>query len=226
MPIYSQSARSLELTILIALLFGATPALGTTLSFDPSEIGEAAPQPADSESASGVTFGFDIEGSPDGIFYGVPEPLAGFTLNLSGGTLGGVSDPPDGIDSTDGILTLVFSIPVTEISFDLAVNVIGLVIDAATVDLGAEGSFSFDTNTMVVWSEGSFSWSGSAVSTAEVSFVDDPFISEFWLDNLSFTPIPEPGTGALLACGLLLLAGASRSGSIRRRSRPFHRRRR
>lgn len=215
-PQRSRPQRLFTLAILIALTVAATPALATTLLFDPSEIGEITPQPADSQSAAGVTFGFDIGGSPNGILYGVNEPSAGFTQNLLGGTLGGVSNPSDGIDSIDGILTMVFAVPVTEISFDLAVNVIGQVFNAATVDLGAAGSFSIDTDTLVVWSEGSFSWSGSAVSTATVSFVDDPFISEFWIDNLSYV-VPEPRTGALLAWGLLVIGTRPARGLSRSR---------
>lgn len=182
-----------------ALLLGAA-APATTLTFD-----ELPFQPVDGLSFSGVTFGFTVGGasSPDASY------------NSGGpGLLTFVQDPSlEG--TTGGILTLDFEVPTCDLSFGLALNTFGPVTPGAVVDLYDGGgillgSEAVDLDSIVLVSEGLFTWTGNAPVARAVIGFDFNAADRFALDNLSYNNvicIPEGGT-VLGGIGLAALAGA------------------
>lgn len=154
---------------------------------------------------------------------------------LAGPTTADAADP-----DADGILRLIFDNPIMSLSFGLAMDDIfpgeGFSIDlldsaGASVASGAVGIAVQPINNL--WAEAKFcAVTGAGTPDADctsvfalpdggaqqavLDFNEGALVrSAFWLDNLLFQeiePIPEAGTAALLACGLLGLALAGRRG--------------
>lgn len=192
----------------------AAPAAETTLLFEPSEIGAIGPEPADGVSVAGVSFGFtEGGGSSTAAQYGASGP--GALTFIDGDVLAG----PAG-----GTLTLSFATPTVTLEFGLALNTIGTVSPGFSVELFDAGLISLgttdvDTLSLIGFSEGLFSHSGTAVKQAVVTLnTTFPQIGgnrEFALDNLTFevpdpppfsVPVPTLGPGGGLALVLLLVA--------------------
>ncbi len=201
------SFKTLLLAAVTAILLAVqSPANATTITFD-----ELTPQPVDGLTFNGVTFGFTVGGSPstDAFFnvtfadFGIPGEAA---TNINDSALFGLSE---------GVLSLAFLAPVTTLSFGVAIADFGPFSPGFTVSLFDDlnilvGEFPVDTDSLVLFSEGLFSYSGSPIGSATVAFAD---VGAFVLDNLTFsgaTEVPEPATLAILGLGLLGIAGLRR----------------
>ena len=159
-------------------------------------------QPADGVSLQGAAFHFTIGGVPstDAQFNSVALG-SNTTLNLQTSTLEG---------NANGELTIDFAQPLSLLSFNLA-RLTGLTTTGATVSLfdSALAGFASTSVTIakvVTYSEAFYSYTGSTpVKRAVVTF-NAGAGPRFAIDNLAFTPVPEPGTmlvGVLLTgvCG-------------------------
>ena len=161
-------------------------------------------------SLQGVAFKFEIGGavSTDAQFNSTAIG-ANTTLNLQSPTAEG---------NANGVLTLDFAQPVSLLSFHVA-RLTSLTLTGATVSLFDPALAGFATTPVTVsnlatFSEGLFSYVGSTpVKRAVVTF--NPGAGpRFVLDNLGFTPVPEPGT---LLAGLLLTGVCACARAPRRR---------
>lgn len=177
----------------------------TTLAFD-----ELASQPVDGLSLSGLTFRFEVGGSPSADASFNVDVGLGDTQFLSGPVLEG---------DAAGFLLLLFDYPAIELSFGLGYNVFADLAPGASVALYDTAglivdSISFDTlaNPAVGISEGRFEWKapGAGAAKAVVDFLDPA--GRFALDNLRFETIPEPGTmsGGVVISGLAIAGYLSR----------------
>ena len=165
-------------------------------------------QPVNGLVLQDVTFGFKVGGvgSADALFSSNALG-ANTTVNLQSPTLEG---------NANGVLTLDFAQPVSDLSFHVA-RLTGLTLTGATVVLFDPSLNGFATTPVPVarlltYSEGFFSYSGGpSVERVVVSFAAGAG-PRFAIDNLAFTTaVPEPGTMLL---GLLVVgawAGARRS---------------
>lgn len=168
-----------------ALLFGAA-APATTLTFD-----ELPFQPVDGLSFSGVTFGFTVGGA------------SSLDANYGSGGPGTITfiDDPSLEGTTEGILTLDFAEPTCDLSFGLALNTIGPVTPGAVVELYDGngilfGSEAVDLDSIVFFSEGLFSWTGTTPLARAVIGFDFTAADRFVIDNLSYNNVvcvPEGG---------------------------------
>ena len=154
----------------------------TTLRFD-----ELPMQPVNGLHFGGVTFAFDIGGSPSlDANYGAFGP----------GTITYVQDPSlEG--TTEGRLTLRFDHPTTVLEFGLALSTFGPLDPAARVQLfnpggHTRGTIPLSTQSLVSFTEGRFSYRGGAIGSAVITF--DVSFLRFALDNLTFRA-PPPGQG-------------------------------
>lgn len=196
--------------VLMGLCIVPAALAGTVqLTFD--ELGTGSSITANNLSISGVTFQFS----------------GGTALyNDSFGTAGNaalVSDPLL-TGPTSGILTLNFEIPTTVLQFDIAMFSGEFISGAYTVTLPGGGPLVEDTAPIVLFSEGSFSYTGAPVSSAQVTFSSSA--PEFGIDNLVFSTAPEPGPSVLIAGCLLGMSVvmAVRRRRLRTSSLPFERR--
>ena len=186
--------------VLAVLMSAGSSEAASTLTFD-----ELPYQSVDGLSYEGVTFGFTVGGSPStDAYYGAVGP--GPLTYLQGRTLEG---------NALGILTLDFTSPVSQLEFGLALNTRSPATGAYTVELfdeslGSMGIISENTNPLIYWSEGQFTYSGTAISRAVVDF-DEQYARRFAIDNLGTNSIPAPG--AILLGSI----GASFVGWLRRR---------
>lgn len=193
------------ITICILLVLMSTGAANAafTLTFD-----ELSPQSVDGLSYMGVTFGFTVGGSPsDDAFYNAIGP----------GTLTYLQDPTlEG--TTAGVLTLDFATPTDQLQFGAALSSYYAATPGYTVRLYNPsyqliGAYSGNTSTLVLWSEGQFTYSGTSVSRAAIGF-NNQAASRFALDNLTINPVSAvPVPGAILLCSI----GAGLVGWLRRR---------
>jgi hypothetical protein len=186
--------KSISPFVLAILLQTQASAQTTTLYMD-----EAAPQTLDGLHVADVSFAFSVDGlsSQDASFnaYGV-------------GDLAYVSDPSiEG--STSGVLSVQFDMPVSQISFGVALQSEYTLTDAVSVTLRASDHHIISTNWLsttpvFVFSEGLFEYVGSDISSMDITF-SIPAI-RFALDQLSYTvsAVPEPSTAALMCLGLLV----------------------
>ena len=179
--------------LLLAVLMstGAAEA-ASTLTFD-----ELPYQSVDGLSYDGVTFGFDVGGNPStDAYYGAVG--AGPLTYLQGESLEG---------NAQGILTLDFASPTNLLEFGLALNTRNAVTGAYTVELfdeslGSLGVISENTAPLLYWSEGKFSYSGTAISRAVIDF-NEQNARRFAIDNLSTAnTIPAPGAILLGSIGI------------------------
>ncbi|NEP15042.1 MAG: hypothetical protein F6K14_33700 [Symploca sp. SIO2C1] len=191
---------------LIALGTGGVAQATTTLTFD-----ELPFQSVDDLNFEGVTFDFKIGG--------IDSPDARYNF-FGPGSINFVDDPSlEG--NAAGTLTLDFDLFVSELQFGVALSTLDLeLIPGFTVELfdlgfNSLGVTPVDTNPLVSFSEGLFSYTGAPVKRAVVNF-NETFADRFAFDNLTFTspiakaaqPIPEPVSGLSL-----ILMGALGAGS-------------
>lgn len=192
--------KSGSILVLAVLMSAGTAQAASTLTFD-----ELPHQSVDGLSYEGVTFGFTVGGSPStDAYYGAVGP--GPLTYLQGGSLEG---------DAQGILTLDFTSPTSQLKFGLALNTTMPVAGAYTVELFDEslvsmGIISENTNPLVYWSEDQFGYSGTPISRAVVDF-NESYARRFAIDNLGTNSVPAPG--AILLGSI----GASLVGWLRRR---------
>ena len=168
-------------------------------------------QPANGLSFQGVTFGFQIggTGSVDALFNSNALG-ANTTANLQSPTLEG---------NANGLLTLDFAQPVSDLSFHVA-RLTALTLTGATVTLFDPSLNGFATLPVTVarlmtYSEGFFSYGGGLpVARWSVAF-NAGAGPRFAIDNLAATTaVPEPGAMLL---GLLPAAVGAGTRRFRRR---------
>jgi hypothetical protein len=186
--------------MLVPLVSAGTADAAATLTFD-----ELPFQSVEGLSYKAVTFGFSVAGSPSSdAYYNAIGP--GTLTYVKGKTLEG---------NARGILTLDFATPTDMLEFGIAFNTRSPVSEAYTVELFDQsltliGTLNNDTNPLVYWSEGKFSYYGMPISRAVVDF-NQCYARRFAMDNLATNTIPAPG--AVLLGSL----GAGCVGWLRRR---------
>jgi hypothetical protein len=95
--------------------------------------------------------------------------------------------------STNGTLTITFDKPTQVVGFGVALSSVGSIFSPGfTVDVigpngESRGVFDIDTNPLVSFSEGYFSYDKNAVKQLVVTFYGP---SRFALDNLSYHKAP------------------------------------
>lgn len=180
----------LAICILSSLISAGTANAAATLTFD-----ELPFQSVDGLTYNGVTFGFEISGSPSSdAYYNATGP--GTLLYIQDTSLEG---------NTQGTLTLDFVTPTNNLEFGIALNTISPVFQAYEVELFDEslnslGTLINDTNPLVYWSEGNFNYSGTAISRAVINF-NQVYAQRFAIDNLAISTIPAPGALLLGSLG-------------------------
>jgi len=190
----------LVICILAPLISAGTADAAATLTFD-----ELPYQSVDGLSYKGVTFGFNVEGSPSSdAYYNAIGP--GTLKYIQGNSLEG---------NARGALTLDFDSPINKLEFGIALNTRRPVYQAYEVKLFDESltllaALNNSTNPLVYWSEGKFSYNGTAISRAVVDF-NQCYARRFAMDNLTANTIPAPGAI------LLSTLGAGCVGWLRRR---------
>jgi hypothetical protein len=187
----------------IILVMGFTLAVTRASALTPVAItfSELSERPLHGVSLSGVTFGF----SGTGGFY--PMALFGATEPSYGSSA--LMNAPWAIGGTSGELTLQFSAAVFSLSFDVGLTSSATLPSGFSVRLyygnGSRGTFNMPTEPLMsgpfAFSEGHFSYSGAAITSAKVAF-DATTAENFALDNLNFTIVPEPTVLNLLLAGL------------------------
>jgi hypothetical protein len=190
----------LAICVLAALMSTGAADAAVTLEFD-----ELPYQSVDGLSYNRVTFGFGISGSPStDAHYNAIGP--GMLMYVQDSSLEG---------NAQGVLTLDFAKPTHMLEFGLALDTQRPVAGAYTVELfdntlASLGTVTANTDPLVFWSEGMFSYSGTPVSRAVIGF-NDQYARRFAIDNLTTNTIPAPG--AILLGSL----GAGCVGWLRRR---------
>ena len=200
---------SIQTAKLAACLLLAVAAAGSAraalIKFD-----ELPTQTLNGISLQGVAFKFELSGavSTDATFNSIALG-ANTTLNLQSPTAEG---------NASGVLTLDFAQPVSLLSFDVA-RLTSLTLPGATVSLFDSALAGFATTPVTIsnlatFSEGKFSYVGSTpVKRAVVTF-NAGAGPRFAMDNLAFTPVPEPGT---MLAGVLLTGVCACARQRRRR---------
>lgn len=176
--------------LLLTALANAPTVFATTVQIHFDELGTGSPVDANNQHLLGVLFQF----SGGSAQYNGVVGSAGNTALVSDPVLMG---------PTSGTLSLTFDRPTTILAFDIAMESIDALSDAYTVSLPGNAPLSGDTAPIMFFSEGHFSYEGSAVSSAIITFSNAA--PEFGLDNLTFGN-PEPGTSLLLGGAFLGLA--------------------
>lgn len=120
-----------------------------------------------------------------------------------------------------GPISILFNTPVTQVSgfFTYSTGLTLAAYDAANVTLGGVSS-AFSKNTALSGDAGSSANEVLALAFAsgisKLTITGSPLGGSFTLDDLSFSPVPEPNTAVLLALGLIG-QGLFRRAGIRRR---------
>lgn len=196
---------SKKLMMAVLSLALAVPIWATTITF-----GELPFQSVHGLTYQGVTFGFTVGGVPS---------ADGYYNEVGPGILTYVQEPVlEG--TTEGILALNFASPTPVLQFGAALSTVNPVSPGLTVALfdsalNPLGTILLDTSPLVAFSEGLFSYSGTAVSRALIEF-DQIEAARFAIDNLTYGAngvIPEPASAGLLGLGLAVF------GWLRRRRR-------
>lgn len=185
--------------MLTAFCATSFPSGATTLTMD-----ELPFQPVNGLSFSGVTFHFSIGGNPSSdAYYNTGD----------GGNEQYVQDPALEGNSL-GTLTLDFASPTSGLQLGVARSISGPMTPGLQVSLfdgslNSIGTFNLNTAVFVNFSEGLFN-SNLTIGRAVLAFPDAADAPRFAIDNLTFTPVPEPSMIGLLGIGLLAFAVALR----------------
>jgi hypothetical protein len=184
--------------LIVASFFAFSPAVHgastTTLSF-----GELPFQSVDGLTYAGVAFDFNVGGA---------DSTEAFYNSFGPGALSYVDDPSLTGDSA-GMLTLDFAIPTSVVGFGLALNTASPLSPGFRVELFTPALMSLGETPVNVlpsagalgFSENRFEYAGELISRAVIRFDHQP--GSFALDNLTFSPVPEPSTLMLGAAALL-----------------------
>jgi hypothetical protein len=172
---------------------GVASAAPVTLTFD-----ELPMQPVDGLTFQGVSFDFKVGGidSTDALYHsGGP------------GILTYVQDPSlEG--NAAGVLTLDFvDCPAASLQFGATLSNFGSFTPGFTVSLFDAallpvGVFPVSTSSLISFTEAQFSYSGTPIGRAVIDFNEQAAL-RFAVDNLTYQCVPEPGSMALLAMGVL-----------------------
>jgi hypothetical protein len=186
----------LSTTTLVLSIFSASflSASAATLTMD-----ELPTQPVNGLSFSGITFHFTIGGvgSTDATYHG-----------SNGGIEHFVQDPSlEG--NASGVLTLDFAAPTAGLQFGVSRSISqpmspGLQVSLFDSSLAPLGNFNVNTTVFNVFSEGQFT-SALTIGRAVLSFPNAGSATRFAVDNLTFTPVPEPAISTLALLGLVAL---------------------
>lgn len=193
------------LAVFLGFMLLPSIASGQTVTLTMDELGT---QPADGlMHPTGVNFTFTIDDSPsDAATYGGNGP--GITMFV---------DDPSIEGPTSGVLTIDFPAPSSVVEFGIALLGGGSIVDAVNVELLSplgDPVFSdgLDFETLTLFAEAQFSYSGVPVMTAVVDFTPVsamlPPLPRFAFDNLTFV-IPEP-TSLTLVCLVICVLGTRR----------------
>jgi hypothetical protein len=154
----------------------------------------------DGVTADGVTFGYTEFGtsSPEAFF---DSPVGAGNTQLVG--------PNALVGFTDGVLTLNFATAVSEIEFAVALTTNqplepGFSVSVYDAAGNVLDSVDVATNSLAVFSEGAFSYDGSAASSVAITF-DSFDANQFALGSVT---VPEPGSIAIFGLGLAALGAA------------------
>lgn len=151
----------------------------TTLTFD-----ELSFQPVDGLHFGGVTFAFDVAGSPStDASYGAFGP--GATTYVQDPSLEG---------NAAGTLTLRFDRPTTVLDFGLALSTFGSLTPGARIELfnpggRSRGTIPLNTQQLTLYTEARFTYKGGAIGSAVITF--EASAGRFALDNLTFRASPR-----------------------------------
>lgn len=205
-PLFSRRTPAALFTVCLLVVAGwAASADAALITF-----AELPNQPADGVSLQGAAFHFTIGGvaSTDARFNSVALG-SNTTLNLQTSTLEG---------NADGVLTVDFAQPISLLSFNVA-RLTGATLTGATVSLFDSALVGFATtpvtiSKLVTYSEALYSYVGSTPVKRAVLTFNPGAGPRFAIDNLTFTPVPEPGT---MLAGLLLTGFAACARLPRRR---------
>jgi PEP-CTERM motif/Beta-galactosidase second all-beta domain len=186
-----KTIRAAIFLIAFTLCSAALPAFANVLTMD-----ELPNQPVDGLSFNGVTFHFTISGVAS---------LDSFYHASNGGVEHYVQDPSLEGNSL-GVLTLDFATPTSGLQFGFARSATvpmspGLQVSLFDGSLNPLGTFNVDSSVFITFSEGLFT-SNLTIGRAALSFPNAPVAPRFAIDNLTFTPVPEPSTFALVAIAL------------------------
>lgn len=154
-------------------------------------------QPINGLSYRGVTFSFTIAGtnSTDARFNGAGP-----------GTITYLSDPIlEG--NTSGVLGFDFALPVSHLSFGVALASTvtltpGVTVKLSDADFADVNKTLLTTRPMPNFSEGLFNYDGTPASHVSIFF--NSAAPRFGLDNLTYTTVPEPSTIALGLGGVVI----------------------
>jgi hypothetical protein len=150
----------------------------TTLTFD-----ELSFQPVDGLHFGGVRFAFEVAGSPSAdASYGAFGP--GSITYVQAPLLEG---------NAAGTLTLRFDQPTTVLDFGLALSTFGSLTPGARIELftpggHSRGSIPLNTQELIFFTEGRFSYTGGVIGSAAITF--EASAGRFALDNLTFRAPP------------------------------------
>jgi|HubBroStandDraft_2_1064218.scaffolds.fasta_scaffold187723_2 hypothetical protein len=157
----------------------------------------------DGVTADGVTFGYSEFGSS--------SPEAFFNEAVGAGNTVLVQ-PTALVGLADGVLTMNFATPESEIDFAVALTTdVSLSPGFSVTVFDASGDVLDSTNVATTvlanLTEGAFSYDGSAASSVSITFdsIDGVFqgdANEFALGNVT---VPEPDSIAIFAMGLMAL---------------------
>ncbi|MDR3535149.1 MAG: PEP-CTERM sorting domain-containing protein [Acetobacteraceae bacterium] len=187
--------RSLAVVVLAGSLYAtAAHATPSTIDFGSIPYGSV-----DGVTADGVTFGYTE--------YGSSSPQAWFNVDLGSGVTQNVQTPAL-VGYTDGVLTLNFAAPVSAIAFGVAETTDITLTPGFSVSVyDATGNLlsasSVETDPLVYFSEGQYSYGGQLASKAVITF-DSTDANLFALGSVT-TTVPEPSSMAIFAAGLIAL---------------------
>ncbi len=208
---FSKDPQFVVLGLLLGgLTFTSQAAFPTQITF--SELSE---RPLDGVSLNGVTFHFTGSNS----FF--PVGLFGTTMLSVGKTT--LMSAPWAAGSSDGLLTLDFSSPVSGVAFSAGLATTVALSEGFRVNLYQDTQLlnsigvptSVNGPNPLQFSEAAFNYASSGIPFTSVTVAFSPGMN-FALDNLSFAVVPEPATFGCSVATLAAIALARRRAHQRR----------